>query len=333
MNRLFVIINFFIISFALVMIFISYTRANRYFADNSIYVAPSLGEARLHFNASDVDILRIHFPFYSITPVSHGHARLYSSMTNTAASIIYTNRAYFDIHSLLFTEGVFDQVNEHVMVINEMLAWRLFGKAENLVGMVVIRGDVPYIITGIVRQGDENMAWIPFNDRLSVSSMYIRPHDHDALAFYTVRDMIGRVGRPVRDYSIVDLDRFVQSIMIRLRILLYICWAVILAVLLIFIFQNRNHIKKVIIPSIGAIICLYVLLGFRDILDWLPNMAGHGSIFQIISGIGIMPPEHYLSYGLIRLSSLSSYTNIAFIVCIIAIINIIFAGKYFMQQQ
>ena len=331
MSKTFIIINFIIIICTLVMIFILYTRANRYFADNSIYVAPSLGEARLHFDSSGIDILEVQFPFYSITPVSHGHTRLYSSMAGISTSVIYTNSSYFDIHSLLFVEGGFDQVNEQTMVINEILAWRLFGVGENLVGMVVRRGDVPYIITGIVRQGNENMAWMIFNDNLRISSLYIQPHSPDPLAVYTVRDMIGRLGRSAREYSIIDLDRFVQSIMIRLQVLLYICWAVLLVILGFYIYKNTKNTARVIIAVVGVIICFYALLGFRDILDWLPNMAGHGSVFQIISSTNILPPEHYLSYGLIRLSSLSSYANIAFIVCIIGIINIIFAGKYLIK--
>ena len=326
MNKLFIIINFLIIISGLIIIFISYTNANRYFSPNTIYIAPNSTESRLYFSNSDIDILEIHFPFYNITPVSHGYARLSSAFADINTPVVYTKGSYFDINSFLFIEGGVDQVNEYVIVINDILAWRLFGTTTNLTGMAVIIDDIPYIITGVISQGNDNFAWLPFKDDMTISSMYIQPFEQDTLALYTARNMLGRLNKQVKEYSIVDIDRFTESIMKRLQVLLYICWLVISIILGIYIFKNKESMIKVIISGLFILVCFYALLGIQDILNWFPNITDV-NVFQIISSTNIMPPDNYLSYALIRLLELSGYANIIFIICTVCIINIIFAGK------
>ncbi|MCL2577243.1 MAG: hypothetical protein FWE27_04235 [Defluviitaleaceae bacterium] len=86
-----------------------------------------------------------------------------------------------------FIEGSHTQAAINSMIINETLAWRLFGTTENITGLTVWIGGTQYIISGVVRLGENNTAWVPRDEMNTlVSSLYIRPI-YSKIIFYSCR--------------------------------------------------------------------------------------------------------------------------------------------------
>jgi hypothetical protein len=317
--------------------FYAYAAAGRYFARDVIYIAPKRNEERMFFTPTDVELLQVSFPAYTITPVSRGGAWLASSSREASATVIYTTASYFQKHAMDFIEGKHGAENS--MVINEALAWRLFGAAENITGLTVRFSDETYQITGVVRQGSEYTAWLPLAGGASfpVSSLYILPNYPDPLAETQARAMLSsHLHVNPEEYIVADINRFVESINIRHKILLYIVW---FAALIFFLVKIKNerlqlvvkyHQLKLIFLILGVCLCFYVLFGINEIFLWLPNLSAQSRpIFQTITTVGMLPPDTYLSAGMLRVAQLSRFANYVFIIGIIAVFNILFflSGK------
>ncbi|MCL1878981.1 MAG: ABC transporter permease [Defluviitaleaceae bacterium] len=312
MGKAIILVNFFILAGCLGFLFYSYVVAGRYFAHDVIYIAPRTNESRLFFDVADVEILAISYPEYSFAPVSRSSARVASSTHEASATVINTNAAYFDMHAMDFIEG------HRGTVINKALAWRLFGACEGITGLAITVNDVQHTVTGIVRQCADYTVWFSGEISAPVSSLYILAPD--PLAESQARTMLETYLRGNSEYAVVDINRFVQSINIRHRILLYPVWATAFVIFLI-----RALKQKSALPLVGAMLCLIVLWGARDILFWLPNLSAPStSLFTEITTIGALPPDVYLSAGMLRLSQLSRNANIALIAGAVGYVNLLF---------
>ncbi|MCL2577242.1 MAG: hypothetical protein FWE27_04230 [Defluviitaleaceae bacterium] len=65
-----------------------------------------------------------------------------------------------------------------------------------------------------------------------------------------------------------------------------------------------------------------MLWGVNDILLWLPNLSTPGNyLFATITTIGTLPPDVYLSDGLLRVCQLSRHSNYALIAGAVAFVN------------
>ena len=320
-KNLFIAFNFFILSGSLIFILYAYSVAGKYFARDVIYIAPRINESRLFFNIEDVELLEISFPDYTFAAVSRNGARIASSTHEVSATVFHTNSAYFNMHAMDFIEG-----SNAGLIVNEALAWCLFGAAENISGLAVWINDTQHIISGVVRQSENNIAWIPHDETDTlVSSLYI--HSPDALAEHTAKRMLSiNLRSNTEEYAIIDINRFVESIIIRFKLLIYLLW---FTALIFFLRATWNgiiaHEKKSALLVVGVVLCLYVLLGGNDILLWLPNLSAPGnSLFKTITTIGALPPDVYFSDGLLQLSRLSRLANCAFIIGLIGYVNLLF---------
>jgi len=307
--------------------------AERYFARDVVYIAPRINESRLHFNISDVELLEISFPDYAIAATARSGARIVSSLQETSATVIYTNAAYFNMHSINFIEG--NHAGENSIIINEALAWRLFGATENITELTVWIDDVQFIIAGIVRQGESHTSWIPReagSQNMLVTALYIKPNSPNPLAEYQARTILSdHLHKNPVEYSIIEINRFVESIGIRHQLLLYLVWlsALIFFLRKIFVMLTKKLFSRILIFSAaGAVFCLYVLWGVNDILLWLPNLSViDSSLFEVIFTVNALPPDVYLSAGLLRISQLSRYGNYAFITGIIGFVSLLFSMR------
>ena len=332
--------NMLIIIFCLVVSFVLHSRANGYFAHDVVYAAPRLNESHLHFSIADVDRLERALPLGAVIVTERrGSVFIEASMQSAVTRVIFTEASYFTVHALDFIEGWhWYGSGGNDIVLNHTLAWRLFGSIENITGMPIWIEERVYTITGIVEQQNENryMAWMPVDSGpaiLPITTMYVLPPEPNPLTAYITRDEI-MFGRRLRDYSVVDINRFVESMNIRNRILLYTIWVLILIFLVRFIWRRieSNGIKAfkslkwMALPLIGVPLCVYVLWGINDILMWLPNLSNpHTSVFESISTVGMLPPEGYLPYGLLQLSRLSRYVNIMFVAGLVGLFNLLFS--------
>ncbi|MCL2386640.1 MAG: ABC transporter permease [Defluviitaleaceae bacterium] len=335
MRRLiFVTLNMFLLVGSLGLILYAYAVSGRYFVHDVLYIAPRVNEARLHFAPSDVELLEISFPNYTFATVSRIGVQIASSTQEVRAIAIYTNAAYFEMHAIGFIEGSFVQafmVGGNFIVVNEALAWRLFGATENITGLTVLVNEEQYVISGVVRQSTDYTIWLPRNvdmQNIPISSIYLRPNEYSPLSEHQARTMLSLYlhGHPA-DFAIVDINRFVESINIRHQILLYLIWLSVLVFLIQITWRaaQAKSIKTLIFSIGGVVLCLYILWGLNDFLLWLPNLSlPDSSVFTSISTIGMLPPDDYLSAGLLRISQISKQVNFAFVVGIVAYVNNMF---------
>ena len=333
--------------------------AGRFFARDVIFIAPFLNESHLHWNMDDVRRLQYQFWEYSISAESRGNALLHTSTHRVFTTIVYTDAAYFQIHSMEFLEGNRWLEDANAIVLNEALAWRLFGGG-NIVGLAVEINQRPYIVAGVVRQGQsrqgEYLAWMPRDTSpgpLPVTALYVRAHNYnmvDAIAHTRGSGgMLVSQYRNPNNYAIVDINRYVEAIGLRNRIFVYILWLYVLVLLIGVCIRrhkkaasslsigpqkynflegkqlNSQVILRFALPAAGIVIALYVLFtGVNDILYWLPNLEDpRVSVLGSIINADMLPPDGYLSFGFRRLAELNRIANWTWIVGAVAFVNMV----------
>jgi len=347
---LFIVLNMLIIVGCLMSGFYFYNRAKQYFASDITYIAPLLNENHLHFNMAQVETLERAFYDTTIVAKSRGSALVSASMQAATTRIIFSNSSYFAVHALDFIEGGHWHGIEssNSIVINQALAWRLFGATEDIVGLPIWMEEQVFTVTGVVRQtsDDRYLAWMPAGSSpadMPVTALYILSHDYNPLMPYMAQDAIRRhINRNPNDYAIVNINRFIESMNIRNQMLLSIIWVIILVYLVRWAWRlvesgrikAFKDFKGLLLPLVGISLCVYALWGINDILMWLPNLSNpNTSLFTSISTVGILPPEGYLSYGLLRLGRLSRYVNYAFIAGLAGLFNVIFCLHFNKESE
>ena len=298
--------------------FYAYQEALRYAPRDVIFTAPFRGEG--FFN---IEILREE----NVSLESRGRQMISRGGRQAVSHVIYTDAEYFRLQSMNFIEGApWFEEEENSIVLNEALAWYLFG-GNNIAGLSVGIGDGIYRIGGVVRQREtEYMAWLPLNDRnSSVSAFFFNIYPHNALdARWEVYRLLEN--RVIADYAVVDVNSYVENMGIRHRFLLYAVWLFILIALVRRFWEYKSNHKKSLPLLLPAGFALFVLTGIHDIILWLPNPADpHASFFVSISNMGLLPPDVYLSYGMRLLSRLNRLGNIALAAGGLGFVNLIFA--------
>jgi hypothetical protein len=223
--KLFAFINCLVLAAALVAGTVFYFSAKRYFANDIYFISPLLNESRLLFSLNDIEPLRFSFPDYTIVPEIRSSILISTSVQQASATVIYTEAYYFEMHFMDFAQGGHwhSQGDLNSVVINEALAWRMFGGVD-VIGLGVEIGGNPYIITGVVRQGktsadSANAAWKPLAAApggLPVTALYIQAHDHNPLnAELDTQTMLrDHIRRSPEDYAIVDINQYIRNIAI-----------------------------------------------------------------------------------------------------------------------
>jgi len=337
-QKIFIVLNLLILVGSLGVGFFAYNSGRRHFADDVIYIAPLANENRLFFHSSSIEALEFLFPRFSFAAVGRYHGAVSSSTHTVFANIIYTNSAYFEMH-LDFIDGSRVFVDEYSIIINEALAWRLFGTAENVVGLDVLFGG-NFVVTGVVRQHRDAgyTAWLSRDSALAampVSSLYFRSNEPDPLALSQAHTMlVSHLHSNFDEYAVVNITRFVESMNVRTRLLLYLVLASVLVFFLRRAWPRFKFIEKKPLREIfqlvafslaGAMLFAYILWGVNGILLWLPNLSSPSvSLFEEISSAGVLPPDVYLSAGLLQIARLNRIVNAAFIAGMISYVNLLF---------
>jgi len=337
---IFALFNILLLVGALIVGAYTYLGARRYFLPNVIYIAPKLNESHLFWDMSHMNTLEREFPDYVFSHESRSSAVLATSIADSViTTIIYCDSSYFNIHFFEFLSGAIWLDDTPSMVINERLAARLFGSVD-IIGMIVDINDLPYVVTGVVRQNLDMpyTAWMPRRDNsLPITAIYVSANHYNLVNVgIHSHQMLTSIGRSSQFYAVIDINRFVETFSIRNRLLIYILWLYILFVLIITISGRLQsptigksmvlRFKYLVVPVTIAGISIYFLyIGLNEILYWLPNLAiADVSLFRSISNIGALPPDGYLAFGLRRLSELNRLGNIAWLLGIIALVNLFF---------
>lgn len=307
--------------------FFAYQEALPYTARGLIFVAPIRGEGHVHFeflpDLPDLPEESISIESRARLLVSRGDRQLFSQ-------IIYTDAEHFRLLNMNFIEGApwLGETEDRSIVINEALAWYLFG-GNNVLGLSVGIGEEFYRISAVVRQaGDEYMAWLPIGDRaLPVSAFYFEIYPRTPLdARHEVYQLLGE--HRLSDYAIVDLRSYVENIGIGHRILLYALWLLILIAFIRRIWAYGICLKALPLLLLAGL-ALRVLFGINDIILWLPNPSDpNSSVLASISNAQALPPEVYLSYGMRQLSRLNRLSNVALLLGFLGLINLLFTGVF-----
>jgi len=342
MRRLFIfkLLNLLVLSGALVVCTYAYTAANRYFAPDTVFMT-TIGSTHPHTH--NIDAVRQIFHDYTVTASSRGVAVVSTPSHVLTVPVTYTDSDYFAIHLLNFSQGAAWQDETYSIVLNEALAWRLFGTTD-IVGAPVFIDDRPHIVTGVVRpfvMGDY-MAWMPFSVQqapLPITAMYARARYYNPVdaAVHSQRMIRTQFGM-VSEYVVVDINRFTRSINMRARGFMYLLWLYGLVLLVRFVIKRaptftQENIKSIIktigLPALGILIVSYILLtAVTDVLYWLPNLGIQGvSVIESFTNIGVLPPDEHLSYGLRRLGWFNRMANLAWVVGAVAFVNFIFVPQ------
>jgi len=332
----------------------AYISARQYFARDVVYVAPMLGQEHLHFSNADIETFSHDNPNFTFSAESRGNVYISTHLQSVTTPVIFTDTMYFEMHRLEFIQGSHwqDRLLVNSIIVNSALAWRLFGTSYDVVGKAVWVNEVPHFVVGVVCQAHGNVyqAWMPATDtRLSISALYARPYRYSPLAVSSVRGIISASGlaQSVEEYAIVRIDRYIESIGIRYRLLLLFIWIFVLFLLSNIGWQCARSLpsliknglladiaKNMALPVVWVLVCIFLFIGANDILQWLPNLSDpYTSIFNCIYGVGLLPPEVYLPYGLVQLSNLSRYANIAFISGMVGILNLLFCLRLNVLQN
>ena len=317
----------------------AYMAAGRYFSRDVIFIAPRLNESHLQWSMNEVEFLQRFFWNYSFSAESRGNVLIETPTHQATTTVIYTDPAYFRIHFMEFIEGNRWAEDTHAIVINEALAWQLFGGGD-VAGLTVTINHRPHIVAGVVRQDARGqgdfLAWMPRGTApapLPVTALYLHAHNYNivdtAADTQGVGGMLAIWQRNPKDYAIVDVNRYVEAMGIRSRIFIYLLWLYVLVLLVPLCIRMQKKMKwqmvfKLILPVCGILIASYVLFtGFNHILHWLPNIAApHVSVFNSITNLGALPPDGYLSFGLLRLSRLNRMGLLAWVVGAVAFVNV-----------
>lgn len=289
---IFIILNGLLLTASLAVAFYTHRAAGRYLVSNTLAIIPYN-----HFDAADA------------ATAEQNNITITKGDRQVSSIAIFCNPAYFDIHFMHFIEGGPWHIVENqsqLVILNEALAWYLFGGAD-ITGLTVEIDSTFFQIIGVVRQSAEYMAWLPNGSR-----------NQPPTSLYLHRDYYAPI--PEQIYTSIDVNRYIESISQRFRILFYMMLLYLLAIFV-------QKAKATPHWWIGVAVCLTMFININDFILWLPNLSGGiAVVFSDLTNIGVLPPERYLSYGLRQIGRLNSFANYAWVVGLIGVINLFFVG-------
>jgi hypothetical protein len=238
--------------------------AGRYYTDGVVIVTPRIDDVRYRMHRGWIDGLAPHFPGHTIVGVVRTRSDLTTYYRRATAWVYHHSAGYFALRRAEFIEGTTADAPGEI-VMNEALAWQLFGNTRNIAGLEVQLGHGTYVLRGITDIGYEPTAW-----RIAaaepVSTLYVRADGHDPLAAATTRHiMSSHLFLNPLNYYITQVDRAVQSMGIRARILLAI---VLIGTAAISLLNARRMKMLLFISAISAAALIFTL---NAIIAWLPN--------------------------------------------------------------
>lgn len=198
--------------------------AGRYAQPHVTVVTPVINDDSLFFNSDD-------FETDAGLVVTERVTRAAFSVDGITAytPVSVTGRDYFEIMHTRFTDGgPWMADGERAVVLNESLAWLLYGNLA-AAGQTLRIGDAVYTVAGVAAQGsvakDNIFAWItPAPDEVvRANVLYYKPAIYNRLdAYLQARELVMSAGLRAEDYTVTDLDAYAESISLRGKILVFL---------------------------------------------------------------------------------------------------------------
>lgn len=254
----------------------------------------------------------------------------------TFAKITCTNENYKDFNHFNFIEGFFwtEPTKDKVIVVNDALAWKMFGTVYVVGNNLVINGS-KFRIIGIVKNyGNSYNAWIPIDTsgESQIENLYILPNQYKkATSKHQVKQIFSYIGRNEADFHISDMNRFIDSISNRHKTIYFFFGSIIIFFILITIYRliRKYMLKKVEFSKIIVLLLLYIISIFTiwtfTYSDFWNISTAHGfkDYIDAFFNREALSNTSYLSYNLLYLSKLNYYANIMFLLGLFGGINTI----------
>ena len=355
-RRLFIfkIMNILIIFTSVITCIFFTLEAQKFISHDTFFITPIINDNKFYFNDDDINVIKatvktdnLVYTYLSSGVVSYGSYNIYSR-------IVYTNSDYFLIHNTLLTHGGrwFNE-NDNVIVINESLAWQLFGSV-NIVGNDIFVSGIPFTVVGVITQNriskGDSVAYLPgiyqdpiypSRDGLTFSSIILKASEYNRLS--TGNDIIRvieSIGRNTRDYYITDINSYLYNMSLNYKLLIFIIGIYAGAIIIIntykLITSNQPNKKNITILTVLLVLdILFIYLLILNITFDILIPYGDGSrlyeIIRMITNHGFLPYPEYLTKGLQIISRLNMYANISLIVGVVALFNFMFLHKVYIK--
>jgi hypothetical protein len=289
----FKLLNIAVLIAALIFAVIAANRADSFFDRNIVYMTPIINDNRFYFSVEDISQLDELTNAERLAVKTIGSGFLRAGYSTAFSRIIYTNSDYFSLRNFSFLSGggwILEQENANVILLNEILAWRLFGSNDVVGEEIYLFGEF-YTIIGVVEQesaeANENVAYIPLNPAIgarSISSILLQPSNYDRLGTHDIiREFLFESGRNERDYYITDLSGYIGNIVLNFNILLFIVgvYAMVVLTLNFYKLLRYNPINKKTLPKLAVLLVVVVIgivLAVRIISFefWIPHSEAAG---------------------------------------------------------
>lgn len=260
----------------------------------------------------------------------------------TLANVTSTNENYKEFNYFDYIEGYFwtGPTKDKVIVVNEALAWKMFGTVYVVGNYLIINGS-KFRIIGIVKDYGNALngynAWIPINaidtsDQTQIENLYILPNQYNkAISRNQVKQIFFYIGRNEADFHISDMNRFIDSISNRYKTI-YCFFGIIIILLIIKTIYRliRGYIlKKVKTSKFIALLLLYIIsifiiwtFTYNDFWN-ISTAQGFKDYIDVFFNRKALSNTSYLSYNVFYLSKLNDYANAMFLLGLFGGINFI----------
>lgn len=306
------------------------------------YIAPMVSGARYDFTAADIRALeeaaaprRLSYVSLGSGLASRGEYRVYTRL-------VYTSGSYFDLNNMRFASGgAWADEFGQALVLNASLAWQLFGSLD-AVGKTVAISGAYYTVAGIIEQDvlskDAGCAYLPLRldeagatvSSLLFQPMEARPLDTEA----ALTSWLQQAGRDSRDYYLTNLDRYVEQVGLKARLLaIFSCGVLACAILCDSYRLARQSLRQprtkaayvsaalLLLLDLALLVALFRGLSFDF---WIP----HGGdsrwqdIFRAVANYQALPATQYLQENIAALARHNSQANAALLLGAVALLHL-----------
>ena len=276
---LFQILNLAVVAVSLIVcIFLSF-EAQKHIDRDVFYIAPVLQDRKYAFTIGEMGELR-----EVMSPAAISYERVDRGMVsgdlydalNVRSTLVYTNSDYFRVTLADFVDGgawTASRESENVMVINESLAWQLFGNL-HAAGQKANVSGVSFTVIGVIEQGpvarDNCRAYLPAArlasqraaeqsaglmagaaqsgagfaeeasaaaafalDAMELDGLFIKASNYNKLGLPHIDSFLRSTGRNRADYYITDINRYLESFRVKYKIIMLAISLYLIAVILI----------------------------------------------------------------------------------------------------
>lgn len=332
----FIIINLIFLISSIVSIFLFKNQAQKITSDSTFYVESAYLKNKYLFSLEDAGYLKNAENIVSYENIDFGYVNF-----NNKTKIVQTNENYPNIFNLDFYEGEFfkgDSLNK--AVINDVLAWKLFGNINALNQNIYIDG-LTYEVCGITRdnKNSEPLVFLYLDPNLEdqlIDRIFVKSLNYKIpKSFFEIKNSLSKLNKVA---NIIDLNQNIKSFDDKIKLIsaafimliVFYCNYILIRVA----FFKNSRIKYLLI--VFLIFIIFAALNALNLNFVYPDYFGDGIIANIF---GIFNLQNYsfknidLNNYLLLLKKYNLYSNISFFMTIIFAFNILFFASNIIGKE